>query len=114
MNAELLIENIKRICKVKGTPPTNACIESGAGKSFISDMKRGQIPSVAKVQLLADYLGVTTSELLGEKKPAAPDGGSRPNEIDSIFENLTPDNQSKLLELARLYLAAQSNDKEKK
>lgn len=36
--------------------------------------RRGSIPSVEKVQLLARYLGVTTSELLGEtsQAPAIP------------------------------------------
>ena len=51
---------------MKNVKPTNACKESGVGSSFLSDIQRGQTPSVAKVQLLAQYLGVTTSELLGE------------------------------------------------
>ena len=47
-----------------------ACRESGVGTSFINNIEaRGQVPSVEKVQLLAQYLGVTTSELLGETEP---------------------------------------------
>lgn len=71
MNLSLLIENVQRICEKKGLKPTNVCLESGAGKDFIANAKKGMVPSVAKVQLLADYLGVTTSELLGEKKAPA-------------------------------------------
>lgn len=59
-----------------GIKPTNACKESGVGSSFLSDIKRGRSPSIANVQTLATYLGVTTSELLGEKEsgPAAGSG----------------------------------------
>ena len=50
-----------------GTNPTAACEASGAGRNFMDNIKKGSIPSVAKVQMLAEYLGVSTSELLGEK-----------------------------------------------
>ena len=47
--------------------------ESGAGKDMVSYMKkRGILPSIEKMSLLATYLGVTTSELLGEEKEPAP------------------------------------------
>lgn len=66
MNKEFFVQNVKELCLKKGIKPTNACKESSVGGSFLSDISRGQTPSVAKVQLLAEYLGVTTSELLGE------------------------------------------------
>jgi len=63
---ERLVRNIKELCKIKGLYPTVVCKESGVGPSFINDLERGKTPSVSKVQMLASYLGVTTSELLGE------------------------------------------------
>ena len=73
MDKELFVENIKKICKAKGIKPTVACRESGVDKSFINNIEaRGQVPSVEKVQMLAAYLGVTTSELLGEEKKPTP------------------------------------------
>lgn len=66
MNIEVFVQNIKGFCHKKGETPTNACKNSGVGASFISDLHRGRTPSVAKVQMLAEYLGVTTSQLLGE------------------------------------------------
>lgn len=73
MDKVLFVQNIKDICKSKGIKPTVACRESGVGTSFINNIEsRGQVPSVEKVQMLATYLGVTTSELLGEKKEPAP------------------------------------------
>lgn len=74
MDREQLVQNIKFYCDKKGVKQTVACRESGVGVSFINDITRGQTPSVAKVQLLADYLGVTTSQLLGEKIPVNPAG----------------------------------------
>lgn len=68
MNAELFVQNIKKYCAVQGIKPTVACRESGAGTNLINTLeRRGSIPSVEKVQLLAQYLGVSTSELLGEE-----------------------------------------------
>ena len=66
MDKDFFVQKVKLLCLQKGIKPTNACKESGVGSSFLSDINRGQVPSVAKVQMLADYLGVTTSELLGE------------------------------------------------
>ena len=72
MDRELLVQNIERYCSKKGVKPTNACRDSGVGASFLTDIKRGQTPSVAKVQLLAQYLGCTVSDLLGEAPGALP------------------------------------------
>lgn len=72
MERELFVQNIKDRCRAKGVKPTVACRESGVGTSFITDINKGQTPSVAKVQLLAQYLGCTVSDLLGED-PAPPD-----------------------------------------
>lgn len=76
MNVELFVQNIKYFCKEKGEPTTTVCKNAGVGASFVSDLNRGQTPSVAKVQALAQYLGVTTSELLGEEKKSTPLWGS--------------------------------------
>ena len=78
MDKDLFILNVQRICKARGEYPTNACVAAGVGKSFISDIKRGQIPSIEKVSRLASYLGVTTSDLLGEK--INPDGSKAAGE----------------------------------
>lgn len=81
MDREKFVQNIKFFCARRNVKPTVACVESGAGKNFINHLVRqGSEPSVGKVQLLAEYLGVTTSELLGETLPD-----------DSIDEDLSPE-----------------------
>ena len=100
MERELFVQNIKEYCRARGVKPTVACRESGVGVSFINDIERGQTPSVAKVQMLAQYLGCTVSDLLGEEgdaKAAAPEGSGLSEEFARIFGNLTPENQNKII-----------------
>lgn len=74
MDKQLFVQNIKMYCQLRGVKPTVACRESGAGVNLINKLEtRGSVPSVEKVQLLAQYLGVTTSQLLGEDGSAVPD-----------------------------------------
>jgi len=69
MDIERFVENIKFYCNKKGVKPTVACAESGAGKNMLNHLSnRGSIPSVEKVHRLAKYLGVSVSELIGEKE----------------------------------------------
>lgn len=66
------VQKVKMLCLEKDLKPSNVCAECGLGSSFLPDIKRGRVPSVDKVERLAAYLGVTTSELLGEEKEPAP------------------------------------------
>lgn len=74
MDSLEFVQNVKKYCSLRGVKPTVACRESGVGTSFINNVEKGSTPSVEKVQMLASYLGVTTSELLGEEKEPAPAG----------------------------------------
>lgn len=95
MNKEVLVQNILHYCDLRNKYPTKACEESGVGKSFVSDIKRGKVPSVEKVAMLAAYLGVTTSVLLGEetakKEPATQKDDGLSEKFTSLFRQLTPD-----------------------
>ena len=110
MNVEVFVQNIKYYCNLRDVKPTVACRESGVGSSFINNVERGQTPSVAKVQMLAEYLGVTTSDLLGEKiSPAGLPANGREEEFTQLFSQLTPDQQE--LVLAQLKGIVDAKDK---
>ena len=110
MDAHLFVQNIKYYCNLRDVKPTVACRESGVGSSFINNVERGQTPSVAKVQMLAEYLGVTTSDLLGEKiSPAGLPANGREEEFTQLFSQLTPDQQE--LVLAQLKGIVDAKDK---
>ncbi len=73
MDKQVFVQNIKKYCVLRGIKPTVACRESGVGSSFINNIEvKGSIPSIEKVQILAQYLGVSTSELLGEETLPVP------------------------------------------
>lgn len=93
MERELFVQNIKERCRAKGVKPTTACRESGVGVSFINDIERGQTPSVAKVQMLAQYLGCTVSDLLGED-PTPPDPVRQ--EFIRLLDDMTAEQQNEL------------------
>ena len=102
MDVKIFVQNIKYLCKIKGVKPTIACEESGAGRNLINQMEsRGSIPSIEKVQRLADYLGVTTSELLGE---SAPSGSPAPDFL-ILFNQLSPDDQEEIMAIVEMKLA---------
>ena len=105
MDALEFVQNIKKYCSIKGVKPTVACRESGVGTSFINNIeKRGSMPSIEKVQMLAEYLGVTTSDLLGEKKePTAQDDGLSEGEraLMTLFRQLTPDQQEMVIRMVQ-------------
>jgi transcriptional regulator with XRE-family HTH domain len=84
-------------CQLRGVKPTVACRESGVGTSFINNIEaRGQVPSVEKVQLLAQYLGVTTSELLGETGPKNLAIQDQPYLV-MRYNSLSPEEQEKVM-----------------
>lgn len=102
MDKDIFVENVRSYCEAKGVKPTVACRESGVGTSFLPDVARGRTPSVGKVQMLAQYLGCTVSDLLGEQPPknakaAAPEGSGLSEEFARIFQGLTPENQTKII-----------------
>lgn len=96
------MQKVKLLCNAKGITPAIACRESGAGESLIYNVNRGRIPAVDRFQLLAAYLGVTTSELLGETNaPTIVSGDSSPAErLLGLLENLNPEGQERLVETA--------------
>ena len=113
MDVLKIVENIQRICKEKGTNPTVAGKESGAGKDLVSAMKRRNVlPSIEKIILLADYLGVTTSELLGEeiKKPATETDDGQAEKLAKALQEIGIDvdklTEAEMNRIARLAKAA--------
>lgn len=105
MDKDVFVQNVKFWCEKRNVAPTVACKESGAGRDFLVNLQRGSSPSVAKVQLLAQYLGVTTSDLLGEQNENSPlpeEGG-----LLADYNALTARNQEKVREYLALLLASQ-------
>ena len=71
MDKDLMIYNIRKYCAARNMKPTIACTAAGVGRSFVSNIARGQTPSVAAVADLAAFLGVSVSDLVGDAKTPA-------------------------------------------
>ena len=107
MDAVIFVQNIKRLCAQRGVKPTVACRECGVGTSFINNIEsRGQVPSVEKVQLLANYLGVTTSELLGEDITPAEQESIQPDLLLK-FRRLPKNDQEEVMAIIEMKLNRQ-------
>lgn len=102
MDKQLFVQNVEMFCNLRGVKPTVACAESGAGKDLLSQMKiRGSIPSVERIQLLAQYLKVSTSELLGEeRKPEEGILGETELRLVALYRGLNLEGREKLLDYA--------------
>lgn len=99
MDTEKFVNNVRELCKLKGVAPKTACRESGAGDNLLTNVLHGSIPSVSKVQMLATYLGCTTSELLGESEQtkSVPDSDTisiAARDVASAYDAATPELQA--------------------
>lgn len=106
MDRDIFVQNIKAHCAAKGVKPTVACRESGVGTSFINDLERGKTPSVAKVQMLAQYLDCTVSDLLGED-PTPPDPVRQ--EFIRLLDGMTAEQRNELF----AFMLRQKREQEK-
>lgn len=114
MDVNVFMQNVERLCKQAGTNPTTACTQSGAGRNLMGNLKKGIVPSVAKIQSLAEYLGVTTSALLGEPEPPRipAEADSKAAEALKLFEQLPPEQKTAALGFLE-YLLSQGGGGEK-
>lgn len=110
MDTELFVQNIKKICLAKGVKPTVACRESGAGPNLVSQLIHGTVPSVERVQLLAQYLGVTVSELLGEDASEISQGPAQPYLV-MRYNQLSQEGQEKVMAFVEFTALQEKNAK---
>ena len=59
---------IVHLSKERGVSVNKLAIESGAGRSIVDNLKKGQEPRASNLKRVADYLGVTTDYLLTGKQ----------------------------------------------
>ena len=62
----------KDLCNKRGISTYKACTDIGLNRSSVAKWKAGSIPNGATLNLLADYFGVSTDYLLGNKKEPTP------------------------------------------
>ena len=71
-------DNYIKLCASCGKNPTTVSKEIGLSNAAASGWKNGKKPSAITKQRLADYFGVSVSELTGEEQK------EKPNALDGI------------------------------
>lgn len=111
MNYIDMISTIETLCHTKGISKTTAYIQSGVGKDFGANIKKGNIPSTEKVKALADYLNCSIDYLLGRTdNPQAHIGTETDtqNALISLIKMLTPEQQELVAAQIKGILASQT------
>lgn len=101
----VLYDRIHSLCELKGVKDGTMCREANVPRSTFQELKMGRTEnlSLKTLQKIADYFGVSVSELTGEeqKEKPAPGEGSGLDALLKECEGLSKDE----LEEARRYIA---------
>lgn len=104
-------KNLSRLMADRDMKQSDVASILGVSRAQVSDWCAGKnLPRTNYLSAMLDMFECSISDLLTEEAPAPP--GDDRSRIQAIFDQLTPANQSKLLELADLYLAAQRKSEE--
>lgn len=104
-------KNLSRLMTERDMKQSDVASILGVSKAQVSDWCAGKnLPRTNYLSAMLGMFDCSISDLLTEEAPAPP--GDERSRIQAIFDQLTPANQSKLLELADLYLAAQRKSEE--
>lgn len=83
----VLYDRIHSLCELKGVKDGTMCREANVPRSTFQELKMGRTEnlSLKTLQKIADYFGVSVSELTGEEQK------EKPNALDGIeLEKLSP------------------------
>lgn len=104
-------DNYIKLCASCGKNPTTVSKEIGLSNAAASGWKNGKKPSAITKQRLADYFGVSVSELTGEEqkeKPSTPEGDG----LDVLYKECEGLSKDEVEETRRYvaYLKARRNN----
>lgn len=90
MKLETMIDRIKNLCITKGVSINQMLKETNLNKSVIDNIKKGSIPSIDKIEKIADYFNVSVDYLLGRTT-------IKENEYEGILKEKNGDLKLKIL-----------------
>lgn len=91
VNRELFLANIIKYCQLKGESVAKACENAQIGKNYVSNIKRGQWPSIASVYNLAQHLGCTVSDLVGDNLSKEESNNVISEQFQALYAALSPE-----------------------
>jgi len=105
---------LKKLMDERGLTNYQLAKELDIHPTTVANWLDNREPRKKTLLLLSNYFGVSVEYLLGvQKEKPATFSDDELKEINSIFNELSPDNRSKLLELAHLYITSQHSNEDK-
>lgn len=97
-------EIIKDLCKKSGISVNKLETTLGFGTGYVSKLDKSS-PNMKKIQLIADYFGVSVDYLMtGEEKPDPIRVGKEHAKLLKMYEMLTSDEKEQILNTMKLFL----------
>ena len=111
----VLYDRIHSLCELKGVKDGTMCREANVPRSTFQELKMGRTEnlSLKTLQKIADYFGVSVSELTGEdqkEKPSTPEDAERESHGKAIlnkYNMLDPATQAMFESMLDAAIAAQ-------
>lgn len=102
--------NFVKLCNRKGIAPTAAAVEMGFHRSDATRWSKGAEPRRTTLEKVADYFGVTVSDLIGDdsaqkEKPTAQGDGLTEKQKYAIelIKSTSDDDIDKLIEMFKIW-----------
>lgn len=106
----VLYDRIHSLCDLKGVKDGTMCREANVPRSTFQELKMGRTEnlSLKTLQKIADYFGISVSELTGEeqKEKPAPGGSELDAAFSSVLDQLTAEELAEVLEYAKFKVAS--------
>lgn len=102
----MFYDNFIKACTLKGKSPSAVALDVGITKSTVSGWKKGSTPTDTTIQKLADYFGISKTDLTGETflkvtGPVTPiPASSELQRLSNALEELNEEGREKLLDYA--------------
>lgn len=102
----MFYDNFIKACNIVGKSPSAVVQEIGITKPAVTRWRKGEIPRDATIQKLADYFGISKTDLTGETflkvtGPVTPTpASSELQRLSNALEELNEEGREKLLDYA--------------
>lgn len=95
---EFLISKILYLCEKNNTNPNQLGLQSGAGKSFVDNLKKGSFPAVDKIYKVANYFDCSIDYLLGRSENPMVNNSNNINQqniVGNATAHIAPNTENK-------------------